>query len=109
MGRPLVNIIEHTRVAPDFRIEGAAARIEDTHYGPVAAAKPNGIVESQPAVSTGGIVAHDQLGKTRLEHATLNDLYVLADGEHIRRNSANMYVGISTSRAQRKRRDRNAL
>ncbi len=105
VGRALVNVIEHAGVGPDFGIERTSACIEDANDLPVAAAEIHGVAESQAGVGAVGILADDQLGQAGIEHAAFDDLHVAPNVHHVRRNAADLNVGIGAGRFERERRD----
>ena len=99
---PLVHVVEHACIAPDFGIKSAAAGVENSHDLPMTASKINHVAEGQTRIAAAGVFAHDQLGKARLEHSTLNDLNVSANGQNVGGDAANLSVGIGPGSAQGK-------
>jgi len=61
VGRAQQDLVEDFGVAPDFGVEGRAARIEDADDLPVAPAKIDGIADGQPGIGFGSVFPDDEL------------------------------------------------
>src|ERR1700733_7425161 len=105
VGGTLVDVVEYTRVAPDLGVKRAATSVENTHDFPMATAKVNGVANRQSRIRRVCVPSDYKFGKSWLEHATLDDFGVAADGEDVGRNAAHLNVRVGAGALQRKRRD----
>ena len=89
-----IHVLENAAVAPYFGIKGRAAGIENPHHRPFPATEAHLISHGKAGVAVGGIVAHDQFGKTRVEHTALNNFDVPPHGEDVGGDAAHLHVGV---------------
>src|SRR5580704_8960584 len=105
VGGTLVDVVEYASVAPDLRVKRAAPCVENTYNFPMTTAKINGVAHGQSRIRRVGVPSDDKFRKSWLEHATLDDFGVAADGEDVGRNAAHLNVRVRAGALQRKGRD----
>src|SRR4029077_4493382 len=101
--------VEEVSVAPNFGIEGAAARVENAYDLPAYATEPNGASQGQSRIGRSGVFTNDEFGQARLEHAALYDFDVLADGKNVGGDAAKLNVRVGAGGNQRNRRHQDRL
>src|SRR5262249_24852507 len=112
------DLVQNGSVAPDLGIERGTACVENSYDLPMSPSEIHGTTDgeryrpfavvradNQSAIGSRGVLANDQLGKSRLNHTAFCDFDRSANLENVGRNSPDLSIGVSAIRDQRERHD----
>src|SRR5689334_15606145 len=100
--RPVVDLVEHPRIAPHFRVKRRSACVKHADHAPGSAAELHAAPEREAGISPCRIMADDQLRHARLKEAPLHQLYLFAYVQRSCRDPANLDVSVCAGGAQGK-------